>query len=92
MNPLLAIFGLGTTEIILICVLVLILFGAKKIPEFARSLGKAKREFSEAASDFNHAMHEEANKPRQQPTQKIAPPAEDDGLRADSKSNADSKR
>jgi sec-independent protein translocase protein TatA len=82
MTPIFAIFGLGTTEIILICVVVLVLFGAKKIPEFARSLGKAKREFTEASSEFNNAMHEEANKPKQS-AQKIAPPAGDDGLKAD---------
>ena len=36
---------LGTTEIVLIVVAVLIMFGARKIPEFARGLGTAIKEF-----------------------------------------------
>lgn len=36
------------TEILLICFVVLILFGAKRIPEVARALGKASREFKDA--------------------------------------------
>lgn len=43
-------FGLGTGEIILIAVVILILFGAKKIPEFARGLGQGVREFKNAAN------------------------------------------
>ena len=39
---------LGTTEIILIVVAVLVLFGAKKIPEFARSIGTAIKEFKKS--------------------------------------------
>jgi sec-independent protein translocase protein TatA len=39
-------FGnIGTPEIILILVVLMILFGAKKIPEFARGLGEAGSEF-----------------------------------------------
>jgi sec-independent protein translocase protein TatA len=41
-------FGLGPTEIILILAIVLLLFGATKIPEFARSLGSAMGEFKKA--------------------------------------------
>ncbi len=38
-------FSIGTTELILILVLVLILFGPGKLPEVGRSMGKAWREF-----------------------------------------------
>ncbi len=42
-------FGsLGATEILLIVLAILILFGAKKIPEFAKGLGKGMREFKKA--------------------------------------------
>ncbi len=42
-------FGnLGTGEIILIVLVVLILFGAKKIPELAQGLGKGMKEFKKA--------------------------------------------
>ncbi len=37
--------GIGAPELILILVIVLLLFGAKKLPEMARSLGKSSREF-----------------------------------------------
>ncbi len=40
--------NLGMPEIIVICIAVLVLFGAKKIPEFAQGLGKGIREFKRA--------------------------------------------
>ncbi|MBI5020571.1 MAG: twin-arginine translocase TatA/TatE family subunit [Ignavibacteriales bacterium] len=53
-------FGnLGTGEIILILLIVLIFFGAKKIPELAQGLGKGLREFRKAAKD----IQEDINKP-----------------------------
>ena len=41
---------MGTGEILVILVAALILFGGKKLPEFARSLGKGIREFKNACS------------------------------------------
>jgi sec-independent protein translocase protein TatA len=40
--------NLGMPEILVICIAVLVLFGAKKIPEFAQGLGKGIREFKKA--------------------------------------------
>ncbi|MES2274408.1 MAG: twin-arginine translocase TatA/TatE family subunit [Bacteroidota bacterium] len=40
--------GLGAPEIILIIVVVLILFGGKKIPELMKGLGKGVKEFKDA--------------------------------------------
>ncbi len=40
-------FGLGTTELIIILVLVLIVFGAGKLPKVAGSLGKGLRNFKD---------------------------------------------
>jgi len=40
--------SIGIPEIILIVVVVLLLFGAKRIPELARSLGKAQHEYKKA--------------------------------------------
>jgi len=51
--------NLGTTEILLICLVVLVLFGAKRIPEFMQGLGKGVREFKKAARD----VHDELEKP-----------------------------
>jgi sec-independent protein translocase protein TatA len=44
------LIGLGTPEIILIIVAILILFGGRKIPELMRGLGKGVREFKDAQS------------------------------------------
>ena len=40
-------FGLGTTEMIIVLVLVLIIFGAGKLPQVATSLGKGVRNFKD---------------------------------------------
>jgi sec-independent protein translocase protein TatA len=47
----LAFLGLGTQELVVILLILLILFGAAKIPEIARSLGKSIREFKKGASE-----------------------------------------
>ena len=44
--------NLGATEIILIVLVLLVFFGAKKIPELAQGLGKGLREFRKAARDI----------------------------------------
>ena len=44
--------GLGGPEIAVIFVIVLLLFGAKKIPELARGLGKSMGEFKRARDEF----------------------------------------
>jgi TatA/E family protein of Tat protein translocase len=49
----LAIFGpIGSQELVLIFILILLLFGAKKLPEFARGLGKSLGEFRRAKEEF----------------------------------------
>lgn len=45
------IFNLGTGEIIVILVVILLLFGAKRIPELARSLGKGVNSFKQGMND-----------------------------------------
>jgi sec-independent protein translocase protein TatA len=48
--------NLGTTEIILIALVILVLFGAKKIPEFMQGLGKGIREFKKASRDIQDEL------------------------------------
>ncbi len=45
--------SLGATEIILIVVALLVLFGAKKLPEIGKSLGKGLREFKKATKEMS---------------------------------------
>ena len=45
-------FGLGTPEIILIAIVILVLFGAKKIPELMQGLGKGVKEFKKATTEI----------------------------------------
>jgi len=45
-------FGLGGGEIILILIVILVLFGAKKIPEVMQGLGKGIKEFKIASKDL----------------------------------------
>lgn len=42
---------IGSTEIIVIAVVVLVLFGGAALPKFARSIGEAKKEFAKAAKE-----------------------------------------
>jgi sec-independent protein translocase protein TatA len=51
MNSILA-FNLGGQEMLIIFVIVLLLFGAKKIPELARGIGKGMGEFKKARDEF----------------------------------------
>ncbi len=44
--------ALGPTELIIILVIVLLLFGASRIPEIARSLGKSVKEFKKAGKEI----------------------------------------
>ena len=48
----------GTTEIIIIAIIVLVLFGAKRIPELAKGLGQGIKEFRKASSDIKKEIEE----------------------------------
>jgi sec-independent protein translocase protein TatA len=60
-------FGLGTQELVIILVIVLILFGANRLPDLARSLGSSVKEFKKGvtevkAEDADAARKEEEKK------------------------------
>jgi TatA/E family protein of Tat protein translocase len=46
-----AVFGMGAGEIMFVMAAALILFGANKIPQFAKGLGQAMKEFKKSSSD-----------------------------------------
>ena len=48
----LAMFGLGYQELLLILVIVLILFGAQRLPDLARSLGSSVKEFKKGVTEL----------------------------------------
>jgi twin arginine-targeting protein translocase, TatA/E family len=52
-------FGLGVQELLLILVIVLIFFGAEKIPQLAKSLGKGIFEFKKAQQDVKNELLKE---------------------------------
>ena len=49
-------FGIGMPEMLLILAVALIVFGPKKLPELAKSLGKAIREFKTATADIKESL------------------------------------
>lgn len=57
MNPAsLAFLNLGGQEMIVIFLVILLLFGAKKLPELARGVGKSMGEFKKARDDFEREI------------------------------------
>lgn len=65
-------FGMGPWEIVMILVVVLLVFGAKRIPEIAQSLGKGITEFKRGVKDVQTEIENNVNTappPEQQPAQ-----------------------
>lgn len=53
--------SIGTSELILIGLVALIVFGPRKLPEFARMLGKARNEFKRTTDDFKQTWVREVD-------------------------------
>lgn len=81
--------GFGMGEMIFIFLIVLLLFGAKRLPEIGSSLGKGIREFKSSVSDIEKELkvpdqRQQIKRPSQQPGQtpadqeKVTTPVEDD--------------
>lgn len=51
-------FNLGSKEILIIALIILFLFGSKKLTEWAKGLGDAGRELKKAKKEFSNAMDE----------------------------------
>jgi sec-independent protein translocase protein TatA len=87
----LALFDVGGTEVLLIMLVTLLLFGSKRMPDLARGLGKSIREFKKATSGLEEELKRaielppEPSHPRQptnptvtMPGSKSPPPAAPD--------------
>lgn len=72
MNDVIALLdGVGGPEVLVIGVLALLMFGSKRLPELARSAGKAMREFKRATRDVEDNIREAL---REEPAPRIKPP------------------
>ncbi len=49
-------FGIGTTELLVILFIILLVFGSKKLPELAKGLGKGINEFKRASQDIQKEL------------------------------------
>jgi sec-independent protein translocase protein TatA len=71
MNASLAVLGLSGGELIVVLVAILVLFGAKRIPEFAKGLGQGIKEFKKASNEvtqeFQNAMETDYRTPPSRP-------------------------
>jgi len=81
MNTSLAVLGMGGGEMVLVFAAILVLFGAKKIPEFAKGLGQGIREFKKASREVTDEINNAASEtttplPPAKPTPPAAPAAE----------------
>ena len=75
--------SIGMSELLIIFVIALIIFGPRKLPELGRSLGKAIGQFKRASNDLRNTLEEEIHVEEQTPREPPAParapapPAED---------------
>jgi len=57
-------FGLGTQELLVILVIVLVMFGGSKLPEIARSLGKSMNEFKKGINEGASEKDDKSDPPK----------------------------
>src|SRR5256885_15535359 len=63
MSFLASFMNLAGPDLIVILLIILVLFGAKKLPELARGMGQAVKEFQKAKDEFNDELHKAGNAP-----------------------------
>lgn len=64
--------SLGTQELIIIFVIILLLFGSKKLPQLARGVGKSMGEFKKAKDEFEHEITRAEEEASHQPEKEAA--------------------
>jgi sec-independent protein translocase protein TatA len=69
MSVLASFMNLGGPDLLVILLIILVLFGAKKLPELARGLGQAIKEFQKAKDEFTDELHKSTETPATKPAQ-----------------------
>ena len=83
-------FGISLPELLILLVVLLLVFGAKRLPEMGRSLGKGMREFKEGVSGVVDDDEPEPAAPP--PPARELPPAQEETQSEADRSAADSER
>jgi len=65
MNLLASFANLGGPDLIIILLIILVLFGAKKLPELAKGMGQAVKEFQKAKDEFGDELNKAGKSPAQ---------------------------
>jgi sec-independent protein translocase protein TatA len=82
MNLIASFMNLAGPDLIVILLIILVIFGAKKLPELARGMGQAVKEFQKAKDEFSDELHKagksetEAGKAEAKPTDATVPRVE----------------
>jgi len=87
MSLLASFMNLAGPDLIVILLIILVLFGAKKLPELARGMGQAVKEFQKAKDEFNDELHK-AGKSDTQVAKPEVKPAESTVARTDNQNAA----
>jgi sec-independent protein translocase protein TatA len=72
-------FGMGATELLIIAVIILIIFGARKIPEIGKGLGGAVREFRNIKKEITRSPSKEASSSKKE--EEKAPDLLEEGIK-----------
>jgi len=75
MSLIASFMNLAGPDLIIILLIILVLFGAKKLPELARGMGQAVKEFQKAKDEFSDELHK-AGKSDNETTKSDVKPAE----------------
>jgi|SRR5436190_23283246 len=95
MSLIASFMNLAGPDLIVILLIVLVLFGAKKLPELARGMGQAVKEFQKAKDEFNDELHKAGKsetetataKPEVKPAQSTVPRGESQPVNSDGKAD-----
>src|SRR5256885_11698927 len=91
MNATLAVLGLSGGELVLVLVVILVLFGARRIPEFAKGLGKGITEFKKASREVTDEIERAVEEPPPPPPPPPKPPITNSSAENTSQQSAVSK-